>query len=104
MAAGEGICVFEVSRRDTMTIALMFPWALMPFFFTPWKLPIRWPRLFWTYLVPLIPLILLFDGVVFCLRTYRLPELREMVGGLTGAKYKWQIQEVTASALIVSPA
>jgi hypothetical protein len=27
--AGEGICVFEVSRRDMMTIALMFPWVFV---------------------------------------------------------------------------
>jgi hypothetical protein len=94
--ARKGICVFEASRRDVATIALMFPWSLIPFFVTPWIRPFRWSRLLWTYVVPIISLILLFDGVVSCLRTYRPLEVREMVERLTGAKYKWKIQEVTA--------
>jgi hypothetical protein len=92
--AREGICVFEVSRRDAVTIALMFPWALLPFFFTPWIRPFRWSRLFWTYILPIIPLILLVDGLVSCLRSYRPRELREIIKITTGAKYKWRIQEV----------
>ena len=94
--AHEGICIFEVSHRDAATIALMFPWSLMPFFTTPWIRPFRWSRLLWTYIVPIIPLILLFDGVVSCLRTYRPLELRKIIESLTGAKYKWEVQEVTA--------
>jgi hypothetical protein len=71
----------------------MFPWALMPFFFTPWIRPFRWSRLFWTYLIPVVPFVFLFDGIVSCLRTYRPEELREMVGELTAAGYQWQIGE-----------
>src|ERR1700693_6220026 len=69
--ASPSIGIFEVTRRAPLTIGLMFPWALMLFVCTPFIRPFRWSRLFWTYLVPIIPLVLLFDGVVSCLRTYR---------------------------------
>ena len=91
--ARQGIGIFEITRRSPSGIALMFPWAFMPFVFTPLIRPFRWSRLFWTYLVPIIPLVLLFDGVVSCLRTYRTQELREMVKKLTGIRYKWEVGE-----------
>jgi hypothetical protein len=73
-SAGQGIAIFEITRRAPSTIALMFPWVLMLFVLTPLIRPIRWSRLLYTYVVPIIPLVLLFDGVVSCLRTYRPPE------------------------------
>ena len=91
--ARQAIGIFEITRRSPSGIALMFPWAFMPFVFTPLIRPFRWSRLFWTYLVPIIPLVLLFDGVVSCLRTYRTQELREMVKKLTGIRYKWEVGE-----------
>lgn len=89
--AGQGVGVFEITRRSPSTIFLMPLWALMPFVFTPWIRPFRWSRLFWTYVVPIIPLVLLFDGVVSCLRTYRPKEICEIVATLRVAGYEWQI-------------
>jgi hypothetical protein len=91
--AGEGIGIFEITRRAPLTLGLMFAWALMPFVYTPWIRPFRWSRLLWTYLVPIIPLVFLFDGVVSCLRTYRPQELREIVDKLTAGEYQWEIGE-----------
>ena len=91
--AGEGIGIFEVTRRAPLTIGLMFAWALLPFVCTPWIRPFRWSRLLWTYLIPIIPLAFLFDGVVSCLRTYRPQELREIVDKLTAGDYQWEIGE-----------
>lgn len=96
---GQSIGIFEMTKRSPLTIALMFPWALMPFFFTPWIRPFRWSRLLWTYLIPVIPFVLLFDGIVSCLRSYRPEELREMVGKLTAAGYQWQIGEQSAAGI-----
>jgi hypothetical protein len=91
--AGEGIGIFEITRRTPLTIGLMFAWALMPFVYTPWIRPFRWSRLLWTYLIPIIPLVFLFDGVVSCLRTYRPEELREIVDKLAASEYQWEIGE-----------
>ena len=32
--------------------------------------PFRWSRLFWTWLIPLVPFVLFYDGIVSCLRAY----------------------------------
>jgi hypothetical protein len=71
----------------------MIPWALLVFVTTPWIRPFRWSRLFWTYLIPIVPFVVWFDGVVSCLRTYRPRELWEIVGKLTGNEYVWQVGE-----------
>jgi hypothetical protein len=91
--AHQGIAVFEVTRRTRSAVILMAPWALMALFYTPWIRPFRWSRLLWTYVIPLIPLVLLFDGVVSCLRSYQPHELQALVGKLTNAEYQWQIGE-----------
>jgi hypothetical protein len=64
------------------------------FLHTPRIRPFRWSRLLWTYLIPIIPLVLLFDGVVSCLRTYRPQELREIVDKLSCSQYRWEIGEL----------
>jgi len=91
--AGEGVGIFEITRRAPTTIGLILAWDIMLLVCTPWIRPFRWPRFVWTYLVPIIPLVLLFDGVVSCLRTYRPKELREMVDKLTASDYVWEIGE-----------
>jgi hypothetical protein len=91
--ASQSIGIFEVTRRAPLTISLMFPWALMLFLCTPLIRPFRWSRLFWTYLIPIIPFVVLFDGVVSCLRTYPPQELREIIEKLTGTGYQWEMGE-----------
>jgi hypothetical protein len=95
--AGEGIGVFEATRRAPSTMGLMFAFVFALFVGTPWIRPFRWSRLLWTYLVPILPLVLAFDGVVSCLRTYRPEELREMVEKLNAGGYRWEIGEHSRS-------
>jgi len=91
--AGQSIGIFEVTRRAPSAIGLMFPWALLVFISTLWMRPFRWSRLFWTYIIPIVPFVVLFDGVISCLRTYRPQELREITGKLTGYQYEWEVGE-----------
>jgi hypothetical protein len=95
---GQGIAIFEQTARTTLALLVMLvlPWiALLA---APFVRPFRADRLFWTWVVPLIPLVLCFDGVVSCLRTYSLTELQEMVAGLdpppAGIHYQWEIGRV----------
>jgi hypothetical protein len=91
--AGESIAIFEIPRRAASTIALTFGFVFLLFISTPWIRPFRWSCLFWTYIVPIIPLALLFDGVVSCLRTYRPQEMLEIVETLTNCEYRWETGE-----------
>jgi hypothetical protein len=89
--ASQGIGIFEVTRRAPSAIAWMSLWALLPFLLTPWIRPFRWSRLFCTYVLPIIPFVLLFDGIVSCLRTYQPQELRAIIAKLTAAEYQWEL-------------
>jgi hypothetical protein len=92
---GQGIAVFEYTERN------FFIWAL-PLFFTPafiwlsmpFVRPFSWRHLFWTYVVPVVPLIAVWDGFVSCLRTYSPAELRRLIEGCNVPGYIWEIGRV----------
>ena len=92
----QSIGIFEITKRSPLSIVLMLPWALMLFLFTPFMRPFRWSRLLCTYMLPIIPLVLLFDGIVSCLRTYRTQELRQMIKKLVGTEYQWEVEELSS--------
>lgn len=88
----QGIGIFEATRRDIPTILSMILTPIMALILAPFTKPWRWSRLLWTYLLPFLPLIVAFDGVVSCLRTYTPDELRAFVGSIPGSEnYTWQI-------------
>ncbi len=88
---GQGIGVFEISRRAPREIAVIALTWLAVVAFVPFIRPFRWSRLAWTYLPPVLPVVGLFDGIVSCLRTYSPRELRELLHGLD--TYNWQVGE-----------
>lgn len=59
---------------------------------TPFIRPFRWSRLFWTYLVPVVPLYVFWDGFVSGLRLYSPAELRTLVDELAPNGYEWHIE------------
>ncbi len=88
---GRGIGVFEpVQRSGVALVGIAFA-PLFALLLTPFIRPFRWSRLFWTYPVPVLPLLILFDGIVSCLRTYSPDELRALVAGVDAPGYDWQI-------------
>ena len=102
---GQGIGVFEISRRAPLEMAVIALTWLAVLAFVPFIRPVRWSRLVWTYLPPVLPLVGLFDGIVSCLRTYTPAELRELLHGLdTLNMYDWQIGETRSrwSPLVVT--
>lgn len=102
---GQGIGVFEISRRAPLEMAVIALTWLAVLAFVPFIRPLRWSRLAWTYLPPVLPLVGLFDGIVSCLRTYTPAELRELLQGLdTPDTYDWQIGETRGrwSPLVVT--
>jgi hypothetical protein len=84
----EGFAMAEVT---TLTLRAFATILLMPVFvwiLTPWMRPFRWSRVFLTYVLPLIPLVVLWDGIVSCFRT-RTPE--ELLALTTHfPDYDWQ--------------
>src|SRR5262249_61475514 len=80
--AGQPIGVFEVSDRTLSTLVPLFLLTpLLVALTTPFIRPFSWGRLFWTYVVPLVPLTCWWDGVVSQLRAYT-PAETERLGGV----------------------
>lgn len=98
VAKGEGIAVFEAcQRRHLLLLPLLLLTPLRVFVTTPFIRPFRWSRLFWTYLVPAVPLVLVFDSLVSCLRIYSVQELRDLTVGLD--RYRWDIGTVRSKTI-----
>jgi hypothetical protein len=90
-AAGQPIAIFEVSERSLRTAPVLLT-PLAVWLATPFMRPFRWSRLFWTYVLPLVPLTCLWDGIVSQLRAYTLPELRALCAG--SAPMRWETGQI----------
>lgn len=87
------IAVFEIlSREPLFLLSLLFS-PLIAVLTAPFWRPFRWTSLFFSWLVPVIPFMIVFDGVVSWLRIYSEPELRELVTQV-GDDYEWEIGRV----------
>jgi hypothetical protein len=84
-----GIFVAEAMPRRPAALAMQVLVPLAVLALTPAVRPFRWSRLFWTYLVPVLPPAILFDGVVSCLRTYTPDEMLAMGREVGGDGYEW---------------
>jgi SAM-dependent methyltransferase len=87
-----GIAIFEgVDRRWLPLLAMPLQVAVV-FALTPFVRPFKWSRLLFTYVLPLIPLVIYFDGTVSMLRIYSPDELRELVAAVPGHDdFAWDI-------------
>ena len=101
-ARGVAFAAFELTQR-TLPYLLVQSLLIVPLVwgFTPLIRPLRGWRLALTYLVPILPLIILWDGVVSSLRTYAPADLERLTTGLGGDGYRWRsgVQRVRGMVL-----
>ncbi|MCJ1473187.1 hypothetical protein MMC13_001838 [Lambiella insularis] len=89
----DGFGIFELQHRTLSSLlvcTLTFPLLLLvsPFYF--WRSP---AHLFFTYVVPIIPLVVTLDGYISSLRTRSSGEIRAMVGsGAKGEAKGWKFR------------
>ena len=83
---GAPFAIFEGTRRT-------IPWILVTamswinlLLLTPLIRPVRLSGLVFTYLIPILPFVCVWDGVVSCLRTYTPAELEAMCAELEGTE------------------
>ncbi|ETN44339.1 uncharacterized protein HMPREF1541_10519 [Cyphellophora europaea CBS 101466] len=79
MERGDAFCIFELQSRNLASlfmVSLLWPLAMLlaPIYF--WRRP---AHLFFTYLVPLVPFVWVFDGLVSCLRTRTVEEIEALM-------------------------
>jgi hypothetical protein len=98
----QGIGIFEAARRSPLTILLTTFMLIGGFVAAPFQRPFRLSRLFWTYIIPVVPLVLYLDGLVSCLRSYSPHQLQAMVSSLDAPDYVWEIGEENAGLVTVT--
>ncbi len=89
------IAIFEAQERNMANVLKNIFSPIMVLFATPFIRPFNFGRIIFTYLIPVVPLFILWDGVVSVLRTYTLEEMKSMTHGLNNQlRYKWEIEKI----------
>lgn len=85
---------FELSDNSA-PIALW--WTAIPFgllmtlAITPFLRPLRLRQIVFTYLIPVLPVLIAWDGAVSNVRTYSEGDLQELLSGAQSEDYRWEI-------------
>ncbi|MEZ4932986.1 MAG: hypothetical protein R2788_12820 [Saprospiraceae bacterium] len=97
------IAIFEIQERNSGNYVLknMFS-PIMVLLTAPFIRPFSIGRLVFTYLIPIVPFFILWDGVVSVLRTYTLDEMKQMTTELkTCTHFKWEIEKIKDGPITV---
>lgn len=92
--AGEPIAVFEVVSRSASNLIAMLFSPIIVFLVVPFLRPFDWRWLLFTYLIPIIPFFVMYDGFVSCLRVYSLKELDALIASLDTNGYAFETGQV----------
>jgi hypothetical protein len=88
------ICIFESGSGTLLGIGAMLGVPLAVLALMPLARPFRWGNLLFTYLVPLTPLIVLWDGIVSMLRIYSPEQMRKLTADLQAPDYLWEFGQI----------
>ncbi|MGE3955785.1 MAG: class I SAM-dependent methyltransferase [Vicinamibacterales bacterium] len=92
--AGVPFAAFEATSRSArgLLATLVIPIAVLVLM--PFVRPRDWRALLLTYLPPVMPVAIWWDGVVSTLRTSSVEELRAIVATLPPGPYAWTVEEI----------
>ncbi len=97
---GTGIAIFEHTRRSPLDILSMLFTPVIVMALTPFIRPFDLSRFFWTYIVPVIPLAILWDGLVSAFRSYTETELHDMTASLQSPDYQWDFETFRVGGVV----
>jgi hypothetical protein len=86
------ILTFEIVERSWQGAVISLGTPASVYAFTPFIRPVSASTLALTYLVPVLPLLVGWDGFASCLRAYSVPELETMVAPLRRADYHFRVE------------
>ncbi len=89
--AGEGIAIFDGGNRSPLFVLLILLFHPIAFLlFTPFIKPFSWRRLLFTYLLPVVPVCTIWDGIVSVLRLYSPDALLQLANETQIPNYTWK--------------
>jgi hypothetical protein len=89
-AVESGQPIAEIPERSVLAIVPLLFTPLFVWLATPFIRPMSWRRLLLTYLLPVVPLTCVWDGIVSQLRAYRPEELKALADG-AGGSFRWEV-------------
>src|SRR5271154_1413395 len=89
VGAHEPVVIFEATERSLRGIAVCLLIPILVLLMMPLIRPIRMSWIIFTYLIPILPAIILWDGVVSSLRSYTQKEMLGFVEPLNS--YQWEV-------------
>ena len=100
--SNNSIAIFEFQERRMLSLVALLFSPLVVLFTTPFIKPFKIGRVIFTYFIPIVPLFVLWDGIVSSLRTYSVKEMNELVENLNGMEtYDWEINKVKSGPDVV---
>ena len=94
------ICIMEISDNSTpkwLWWLALIPAFLTTFFLMPMLRPLNLRALFFTYICPILPICIAWDGAVSNARTYSVEDLQELIQDLNH-NYDWKITVLKGAA------
>lgn len=89
------IFIVEGQERSFASLLAMIFSPISALLTTPFIKPFRFGRIIFTYFIPLVPLFVLWDGVISSLRTYSVKEMKTLVDSLDQKEqFDWEINRV----------
>lgn len=86
------VCVFEMTERRFMNLFHNLISTIILFTRLLFRRPLSPARLLFSYLIPIVPLVYLYDSTISHLRTFSTDDLRTMVGALKNTEsFEWEI-------------
>lgn len=84
----------EVVERRFRTVAFLMGTPLAVWALTPFSRPLTPGRVLFTYVLPIIPLGVFWDGMCSCLRAYSVEELQALTAGLDDDGYRFRVERI----------
>ncbi len=86
-----GIGIFDGGNKNIFAVlAVLIFHPILFFVFTPFFKPFRFSRLLFTYLIPIIPICTVWDGVVSIIRLYKPTDLLKIAREVDNVNYFWE--------------
>lgn len=96
------IAVVEGQERSLPSMLAMLFSPISVLLTTPFIRPFKIGRIIFTYLIPIVPLFVLWDGIVSSLRTYSVKEMEALVSNLQGKEtFDWEIKRLKSGPVVV---
>ncbi|SHO62828.1 hypothetical protein [Algoriphagus zhangzhouensis] len=98
----ESIAIFEAQERSIPSVLAMIFSPITVLLTTPFIRPFKWGRIIFTYLIPIVPIFVLWDGVVSAFRTYSADEMNQLISQVENHEtYNWEVNKIKSGPGVI---